>query len=159
TLRARAVHELDIEWAVDARNSIQLLQVRPVTCKPSRSIVLDNANICESYPGLTRPLTFSMIRAAYRDILAHACDELGVPRDLVDQHRDGFEDLICLIKGRVYLNLNSWYRMYRLVPGFEPALRNWESSMGLALADDALPLPPVGGALRIALARGRVARR
>lgn len=52
----------DIEFAF-SRNEFYLLQSRPVTTNitTDKTIVWDNSNIVESYPGLTLPLTFSFI--------------------------------------------------------------------------------------------------
>src|SRR5204862_5270232 len=58
----------DIEWALDRKGALLLLQSRPISMLPrGRAIVFDNANIVEGYPGLSLPLTFSFARAAYEE--------------------------------------------------------------------------------------------
>ena len=58
--------EADIEFAI-ADDRFFLLQVRPITTLAygSSTIVLDNSNIVESYPGISLPLTQDFVREIY----------------------------------------------------------------------------------------------
>ncbi|MDX1765452.1 MAG: PEP/pyruvate-binding domain-containing protein, partial [Candidatus Saccharimonadales bacterium] len=59
---------IDIEFAIKD-NEINLLQVREITTLTAdETIILDNSNIVESYPGITLPLTESFAKAAYYQI-------------------------------------------------------------------------------------------
>lgn len=124
---------LDIEWALDRDGEIWLLQARPlaVRTRPSRRRIWDNANIVESFPGLTLPLTFSFARILY------AATFRGVARALFPLSRrriarfEAFDHLLGLIQGRVYLNLINWYLMLSHLPGFATHVRAWNQMFGI----------------------------
>jgi pyruvate,water dikinase len=126
----------DIEWALrDGR--LYLLQSRPITSLAALAdpegerIVWDNSNITESYAGVTTPLTFSFARRAYEEVYRQFCLVMGVPKAKVDAHGRTFRNMLGLIRGRVYYNLNSWYRALALLPGFTLNRRLMEQMMGV----------------------------
>ena len=126
----------DIEWALrDGR--LYLLQSRPITSLAALAdpdgerIVWDNSNITESYAGVTTPLTFSFARRAYEEVYRQFCLVMGVPKARVETHGRTFRNMLGLIRGRVYYNLNSWYRALALLPGFTLNRRFMEQMMGV----------------------------
>jgi len=126
----------DIEFAFD-NGQLYLLQTRPVTTlgqisDPNGEMILwDNSNIIESYPGVTTPLTFSFIIKMYESVYVQLCRLLGVSeRDLAD-NKDIFENMLGLIRGRVYYNLLSWYKALALLPGFHLNAEFMEKMMGV----------------------------
>jgi pyruvate,water dikinase len=151
----------DIEWAVRGAK-VYLLQSRPITTLAALAdpegehIIWDNSNIVESYGGITSPLTYSFARRAYEEVYREFCRMMGVPRWRVEANRRTFRNMLGLIHGRVYYNLNSWYRTLALLPGFRMNRRFMEQMMGVresipdALAD-ALAAS-VGGATGLARA-------
>ena len=151
----------DLEWAIDDRGAIHLLQARPVTASAAaREHVFDNANIVESYPGLTSPLTFTFVRPAYETTFLEAARALGVPGDVLDRERGVFAHLVALLDGRVYYDLLGWYRLYQLVPGFEGLLPAFEKALGLPRRAVAATPPARGVArLRRLAVQARVAAR
>ncbi len=126
----------DIEWAFEG-GDLWLLQSRPITSlsetpDPDGDVTLwDNANIAESYSGVTTPLTFSFARRAYEGVYREFCLILNVPRSTVDQHANTFRNMLGLIRGRVYYNLLNWYRVLALLPGFAFNRRFMEQMMGV----------------------------
>jgi rifampicin phosphotransferase len=135
----------DVEWAFD-RDGLHLLQSRPITTargNANRGGVLnlwDNSNIAESYSGITTPLTFSFARHVYEEVYRQFCRLVRVPAAVVDAHDDTFRHMLGLIRGRVYYNLLSWYRLLATLPGFQVNRRFMEQMMGVAegLPDEAL---------------------
>lgn len=126
----------DIEWALHG-GRIHLLQSRPITTlaglpDPDGELrIWDNANISESYSGVTTPLTFSFARHAYQGVYRQFCLIMNVPRGVVAAHSDMFDHMLGLIRGRVYYNLLNWYRMLSLLPGFKANRRFMEQMMGV----------------------------
>ncbi len=131
----------DIEWALK-NGKLYLLQTRPITA-PDRTTtskgvlnIWDNANIAESYSGVTTPLTFTFARRAYDGVYRQLCHSLGIPRAAINAHGDTFSRMLGLIRGRIYYNLLSWYRILALLPGFSSNRRYMEQMMGV---DQSLP--------------------
>jgi rifampicin phosphotransferase len=127
----------DVEWAIDDEG-VAVLQSRPITRKPRGRVVWDNSNIVESYPGITLPLTFSLAREAYAAVYRQTAELAGVPRQHVEEHADAYEQMIGLVRGRVYYNLNSWYTALSLLPGFTYNRAFMEQMMGV---DESLEWP------------------
>lgn len=131
----------DIEWAIE-NGRLYLLQSRPITSltqmgDPDGVFSLwDNSNITESYGGVTTPLTFSFARRAYEEVYRQFCRIMGVPASKIAAHDDTFRRMIGLIRGRVYYNLLSWYRVLAMLPGFSANRRFMEQMMGVK---EALP--------------------
>jgi pyruvate,water dikinase len=126
----------DIEWAM-AGGKLYLLQSRPITAlrgvpDPSGERNLwDNSNIAESYGGITTPLTFSFARRAYESVYREFCRILRVPASVIEANDTTFRRMLGLIRGRVYYNLLSWYRVLALLPGFSVNRRFMEQMMGV----------------------------
>ena len=139
----------DIEWALE-QGRVLLLQSRPITTLAGLADpdggrrIWDNSNIAESYSGVTTPLTFSFARTVYEEVYRQFCGILAVPRARVEDHRVTFETMLGLVRGRVYYNLLSWYRVLALLPGFSVNRRFMEQMMGVreALPDEVLAGAP-----------------
>jgi pyruvate,water dikinase len=126
----------DIEWAIEG-DRLYLLQSRPITslsqtADPDAALNLwDNSNIAESYNGITTPLTFSFARRAYEEVYRQFCRMLRVPSATLARHDDVFRHMLGLIRGRIYYNLLSWYRVLALLPGFKANRQFMEQMMGV----------------------------
>jgi phosphohistidine swiveling domain-containing protein len=122
----------DVEWALDG-NGVAVLQARPLTvaAPPAKRIVWDNANIVESYPGITLPLTYSVASEAYAAVYRKAGELAGLSRAVLDANDEAYRSMIGLVRGRVYYNLTSWYRLLSLLPGFRHNKAFMEEMMGV----------------------------
>lgn len=126
----------DIEWAWDGRR-LWLLQSRPITTLGAVAdpdgirAIWDNSNIVESYPGLTLPLTFSYARAAYQLLFDQLTRELGVSTTVRSRLEPHLAHLLGLIRGRIYYNLASYYRLFAAIPGFGGFVEKWEVALGI----------------------------
>ncbi|TGG95506.1 phosphoenolpyruvate synthase [Natronospirillum operosum] len=131
----------DIEWAW-AEGQLWLLQSRPVTTltnlpDPDGAPVLwDNSNIAESYSGVTTPMTFSFARYVYAGVYREFCRLLRVPDAVIRDGHEAFDNLLGLVRGRIYYNLLNWYRCLAMLPGFRFNGPMMEKMMGV---DEALP--------------------
>ena len=147
-LRAALGQPQDIEFAFEGE-VLHLLQTRPVTHlsrltdRSGRRIVWDNSNIVESYPGVTTPLTFSFILRMYASVYRQLAVLLGVPRTTVEDNGPVFDHMLGLLRGRVYYNLEAWYRILAMLPGYQLNARFMETMMGVKERFD-LPETPQG---------------
>ena len=140
----------DIEFCIDNSGQFFVLQARPVTRvdelgpAAGNRLVWDNSNIIESYSGVTTPMTFSFIRRAYTIVYHCFAEVMGISKGKVKDSRHVFENMLGLIRGRVFYNLQNWYRLIRLFPGFQYNSQFMESMMGIKeplVLDDPLPEP------------------
>jgi len=120
----------DIEWALDPRGRLCLLQARPITTL-ERETIFDNSNVVESYPGLSLPLTFTFARSAYEQTFRAASRALGTTAEDLDAHRNVHANLVALVDGRIYYNILNWYKLFLLIPGLEGAIPAWERALGV----------------------------
>lgn len=136
SLREQLKYYPDIEFAYES-NQLFLLQVRPITTLKNlpdpkgKKIVWDNSNIIESYPGLTSPLTFSFIVKMYEAVYRQLSLVMGIDEKKVEQHASIYSNMLGLLKGRVYYNLNSWYGALQLLPGYSLNAAFMEKMMGV----------------------------
>ncbi len=126
----------DIEWAIE-NDTLYLLQSRPITTlknlpEPTEPLtVWDNSNIAESYSGITSPLTFTFAKRIYEHVYREFCILLSVPKGRVKKHVAVFPEMLGHIHGHVYYNLNSWYHVLAMLPGFSINRGFMEQMMGV----------------------------
>jgi pyruvate,water dikinase len=137
TVEAAWGSPMDLEFCLRGEDLL-LLQARPITTRlqpeapaAGHHRVWDNANIVESYSGITLPLTFSFIRMAYRGVYVQFAELLGLSPQEIRSHEGMFWNMLGLIDGRVYYNLLNWYRLVALMPAFQANRRFMEQMMGL----------------------------
>ncbi|HEX9670434.1 MAG TPA: PEP/pyruvate-binding domain-containing protein [Thermoanaerobaculia bacterium] len=127
----------DVEFSFDRDGRLYVLQARPVTTVAEHGpaaghpLTWDNSNIIESYSGVTSPMTFSFIRHAYSIVYHCFAEVMGIHPRVVRENRFTFENMLGLIRGQVYYNLENWYRLIRLFPGFDYNREFMESMMGV----------------------------
>jgi pyruvate,water dikinase len=126
----------DIEWTLSGEQ-LFFLQTRPITHLPpptyptDKPTVWDNSNIQESYCGVTTPLTFSFASHAYATVYEQTMRLMGIPEKVIAAHKDMLQNLLGLVKGRIYYNINNWYRGLLLLPSFRQNKADMERMMGL----------------------------
>jgi pyruvate,water dikinase len=159
-LEARFGRPQDCEWAF-AHGTLYCLQTRPITTLPPEGFfenavrgetpaLWDNSNITESYSGVTLPLTFTFVSHCYRVVYRRFCEAMGIPSRLLDERTTLFDNLLGLIRGRVYYNLIQYYHLMALGPGVQHRREFMETMMGLkqrlrpdlAARFDFLAVPP-----------------
>jgi phosphoenolpyruvate synthase/pyruvate phosphate dikinase len=146
----------DIEWTV-RDNDVVLLQTRPITASATTDpvgewrIVWDNSNIQESFNGITSPLSFSYAVAVYETVHRHTLRMIGVPEATLEEYRPVLRNMIGLVSGRVYYNINNWYLVLKLLPSFDRNKEDLEHIMGVE--------HPVDFVTDVSLSRGEKLRR
>ncbi len=123
---------IDLEWT-RADGVLHLLQARPVTAPipRGRRLLWDNSNIIESYNGVTTPLTYSFANNAYTIVYQLFLRVMGVREAVIQANSAVFPRMIGLVRGRVYYNLNAWYRVVALLPGYRANKAFMEQMMGV----------------------------
>jgi phosphohistidine swiveling domain-containing protein len=130
-LETALVGPQDVEFAQDEAGKMWLVQTRPITQPVPEVVVYDNANIQESYCGVTTPLTFSFAQRAYATVYRQTMRTLGLPAATVAAHETVITNLLALRQGRIYYNLNNWYRGLQLLPNFSQSKADMERMMGV----------------------------
>jgi pyruvate,water dikinase len=120
----------DVEF-VATEERLWVVQARPITQRIPEVVVYDNANIQESYCGVTTPLTFSFAQRAYATVYRQTMQVLGLPAVTAQAHESVVTQLLTLVQGRVYYNINNWYRGLLLLPAFRQNKADMERMMGL----------------------------
>lgn len=121
----------DVEFVVDAAGAVWVVQARPITQPIPEVIIYDNSNIQESYCGVTTPLTFSFARRAYATVYRQTMHALGLPAAQIRTQEPVVTNLLGLVQGRIYYNINNWYRGLQLLPAFRQNKHDMERMMGL----------------------------
>jgi phosphohistidine swiveling domain-containing protein len=137
SLEAQMDFPQDVEWTI-SEGKLYLLQTRPITVPIpwGHRMLWDNSNIVESFSGTTTPLTFSFARNAYAIVYQLFCRVMGVKEAVISENGNSFRRMIGLIKGRVYYNLNAWYRVVAMLPGYRFNREAMEQMMGVSEAAD-----------------------
>src|SRR3989338_2332323 len=93
---------------------------------PKEIEYFDSANIAESYSGIVLPLTCSFEKMVYEQVYTVLLRMSGVSRRKLEQHSHVFENLLGFFYGRMYYNMNNWYRMAEFVRGYRRNKENFE---------------------------------
>lgn len=121
----------DVEFAF-YNNTLYVLQTRAITALGKQSTTIwDNSNIVESYPALTSPLTFSFIVKMYEAVYTQLSIIMGIRKKTVEQHAAVYANMLGLLYGRVYYNLNNWHKSLSLLPGYTLNAQFMDSMMGV----------------------------
>lgn len=144
----------DIEFAIDDAGALWILQTRPITTveeygpAAGYGLLWDNSNIIESFSGVTSPMTFSVIRRAYATVYRCFSEVMGIAPEVIRRSEPLYQNMLGLIRGRVYYNLRSWYLLLRLFPGFQYNRQFMESMMGVKESYEPEREPPPSAARR-----------
>lgn len=122
----------DLEYAF-SDGEIYVLQVRPITTLPEgeETIVLDNSNIVESYPGITLPLTQSFVRQVYYKVFRRLLLRLTRNKRTVDGMDNILQHMVDVANGRVYYRISNWYDVILLLPFHKKIIPVWQEMLGV----------------------------
>lgn len=117
----------DVEWCF-LGTMLHLLQSRPITSTVELPEVTyyDSANIAESYTGIVLPLTCSFAQSVYEQVYTDLLSHSGVSTKELAKHSVVFKNLLGFFYGRMYYNMNNWYRTTAFVPGYQRNKQNFE---------------------------------
>jgi pyruvate,water dikinase len=116
-LEAQVGYPLDVEFSVRG-NQVMFLQMRPITvANLTYSFDWDSTNISENYPGMTLPLTYSVIRELYAGVYKSFLRLLGTPEKLLVADDTAFRNMLGYLHGNVYYRITNWYELLKFLPG------------------------------------------
>ena len=116
-------HPQDIEGSFDNSGALFILQSRPVATGQNRYRLWSSANISESFPGVTTPLTFSVARRFYSDLNRDYYRRCGVSKSNMRAVNEAFDRLLGYLDGRIYHCITN----FQLTTAIHPLARFFES--------------------------------
>ncbi|HOM03239.1 MAG TPA: phosphoenolpyruvate synthase [Acetivibrio sp.] len=123
---------LDIEFTIK-EGQIYILQIRPITTlKSTKTTILDNSNIVESYPGITLPLTQSFIEFAYYSVFKGVAFRCLKNKKMVEKYDSVFRQMVGSANGRVYYKISNWYTVIKFLPFSKKIIPIWQEMMGVS---------------------------
>lgn len=129
----------DIEFALSG-NKTFFLQARPITVYKGidphkRTLLIDNANIIESYFGVTSPLTFSFAKDVYRDVYTATLRYGKIRPKIINALSPSLCEMLYMHEGKIYYNMKSWYHVTSIFP-FKSSTSYMENMMGVKSGTD-----------------------
>lgn len=121
----------DIEGTLTTDGKFYFLQSRPIALEYQRQQVWSNANVTESFPGVTTTLTYSFARYFYRVIFYDLYRRLGVTSKTLIRNFEPLDKMIGFLGGHIYYCLNSFYLLHQQTPLFPIFREHWEKMIGL----------------------------
>jgi pyruvate,water dikinase len=137
---------VDLEWCWST-GTLYALQARPITSLPpdpgslGHQRVFDNSNIQESFNGVTTPLTFSFASRLYESVYGELLRRFNIRPDVRTALAPVLRNLLALIDGRIYYNLDSWRQMIELMPSGKRRIAEVESIMFRTMIGSSTPEP------------------
>ncbi len=110
-----------IEWAYEGEK-LYIINSKPITTlispqnKEIKAEVKENSSILKYYEGITTPLTFSFIRSVYENMYLQLCKIFDVEKEKIEMNTQMFKNILALIDGRVYYNVNGWHEILKIFP-------------------------------------------
>jgi pyruvate,water dikinase len=112
----------DIEWAVDERRALWIVQSRPITTAPparrapAQPTCWSNANINENFPGPISPLLYSIASTGYYHYFRNLGLAFGVSRRRLHAMDAALRGIVGVHGARLYYNLTNVHAVLRMAP-------------------------------------------
>lgn len=125
----------DIEFAV-RDGVVFILQARKITALDTENTVtLDNSNICESYPGVSLPLTQDFAQRVYYGVFKSVVYRLTKSRRVTKQLDGRLRKMTDCADGRIYYRISNWYDVLELLPFSGKIIPLWQEMLGVENKD------------------------
>jgi rifampicin phosphotransferase len=128
----------DIEGTVTADGRIHLVQARPIAASPTAeqpapapTIMWDNNNITESFPGVSCALTYSVGRELFEVGFTDLYRRMGVPARVIRRNQPRLRQMVGFLDGHIYYAIDNWYQLHGMMRCFRPLWTTWEQALGL----------------------------
>jgi phosphohistidine swiveling domain-containing protein len=127
----KAIEELfgepqDIEATITADDQVHVVQSRPITIQQDRYLVWSSANVSESFPNTTTPMTYSVAKRFYRLLNHDYLRRLGVKEAELRDLQDTLTRLLGFLDGRIYHNITSFVAVLSAHPILDSFRKDWE---------------------------------
>lgn len=110
----------DIEWTIDGRQRLYLVQSRPITTRRASSapkVIWSNVNVNENFPEPISPFLYSIASTGYYHYFRNLARAFGIsPRRIREMERP-LRGIIGVHCGRMYYNLTNLHAVLRMAPG------------------------------------------
>ncbi len=121
----------DIEWTIDDRGKMYLVQSRPITVTAAGPIGLlvhwSNANVNENFPNPITPFLYSIASAGYYHYFRNLGLALGIDPSRAVAMESRLQSVIGVHGARIYYSLTNIHALLRMAPGGE-LLSQWFNS-------------------------------
>lgn len=122
---------VDIEIAIE-EGTIYYLQIRPITTVDiENTIVLDNSNIVESYPGISLPLSIDFAHTAYRGVFQQLGRRILGPKLESEAVWNNLSAMVEDYQGRIYYRISNWYQVLAYLPFHKKLIAIWQDMLGV----------------------------
>lgn len=122
---------MDIEFAV-SDNILYILQARSITTlNDSQTIVLDNSNITESYPGRTLPLTQDFAKEIYYKVFRSCVKRVSGSDKITKKLDPSLQNMVAAADGSLYYRIDNWYALLKLLPFSRKIISIWQKMLGV----------------------------
>jgi pyruvate,water dikinase len=112
----------DIEWTIDRKGKIWIVQSRPITAGPCDSgpaapeVLWSNANVNENFPQPISPLLYSVARQGYYHYFRNLGRAFGLAERRLEEMEPALRQIIGVHGARMYYNLTSIHHVLKSVP-------------------------------------------
>jgi rifampicin phosphotransferase len=133
----------DIEGTITEDGLIHLVQARPIAAAPAAApgpagtatILWDNNNVTETFPGVSCALTYSIGRALFEIGFTDLYRRMGVPRKKIRRNEARLRQMIGYLDGHIYYAIDNWYQLHGMIRCFRMLFPTWEQGLGMAGRD------------------------
>src|SRR5262249_22358381 len=115
----------------------QVNQTDQANPEPVASILWDNNNVTETFPGITSALSYSLGRGLFEVGFTDLYRRMGVPARVIRRNQHKLAQMIGYLDGRVYYAIDNWYQLHGMIRCFRPLFPTWEEAIGLSGGDGA----------------------
>ena len=107
----------DVEWTLDERGRLHVLQARPITtAADGRTILWSNANVNENFPEPISPLLYSIAAFGYHHYFRNLGRAFGISPRRLERMEPFLRRLIGVHGARMYYNLSNIHAVLRMAP-------------------------------------------
>lgn len=138
----------EIEW-LSAGNKIYIINSKPIMTlispqnKKAKVELKENSSVIKNYEGIVKPLTFSFIRTVYENLYIEICKTFNVEKEKIELNSQMFKNILALVDGRVYYNVNGWHEMLEIFPELGKNKIHMEPIIGVNESEQENLLPVV----------------